>query len=201
MRKLLLPYIFFSFTLSVFSQAAPASTELEIKTQSNDVKARLIQPLRFVKVDQTELDFGTIILRTNIGGKVIMSADPVGLRSFESPSDLSGLAALNENGTNAKFAFTGEVGLGYLITVPNDGAITVAIYDAGGTASSEPNKTMNVNEFNFKIGPSNATDTSSIKISATPSENVFSVGASLTVGPSQTAGFYSGTYEVSMEYQ
>ena len=200
MRKLLLPYIFFSFTLSVFSQAAPASTELEIKTQSNDVKARLIQPLRFVKVDQTELDFGTIILRTNIGGKVIMSADPVGLRSFESPSDLSGLAALNENGTNAKFAFTGEVGLGYDITVPSDGEIIVAMYDTG-SASTEPNKTMNVNEFNFKIGPSNATDTSSIKISANTSENVFSVGASLTVGPSQTAGFYSGTYEVSMEYQ
>ena len=200
MRKLLLPYIFFSFTLSVFSQAAPASTELEIKTQSNDVKARLIQPLRFVKVDQTELDFGTIILRTNIGGKVIMSADLVGLRSFESPSDLSGLDALDASGTNAQFAFTGEEGLGYLITVPNDGAITVAIYDAGGTASSDANKTMAVNEFNFKLA-SGDTDTTNVQISGNSNENVFSVGASLTVGPSQTAGVYAGTYEVSMEYQ
>ena len=123
----------------------------------------------------TSLDFGQIA--ANTGGTVTVNAD----------SSVSKSGALISTGTRAPATFTvvGSKGASVVLTLPST---TATLTRSGGT------ETMDLSGFNSN--PNGA-----FQLDATTGSASFSVGGTLTVASAQAAGVYSGTFQVSVEYQ
>lgn len=120
------------------------------------------------------LAFGKFVARS--GGTVVVSA--TGVRSA------GGSVMLVPSGTGAaaQFAVSGDPNATYSITLPADGVVTLA---SGGNS-------MAVNAFTSSpslIGLLNAGGTDTV-----------SVGATLNVGSNQATGNYSGSFNVTVNY-
>lgn len=123
----------------------------------------------------TALDFGQIA--ANTGGTVTVNAD----------STVSKTGALVSTGTRAPATFTvvGSKGASVVLTLP---ASAATLTRSGGT------ETMSLSGWNSN--PNGA-----FQLDATTGAANFSVGGTLTVANAQVAGVYSGTFQVSVEYQ
>lgn len=123
----------------------------------------------------TALDFGQIA--ANTGGTVTVNAD----------SSVSKTGALVSTGTRAPATFTvvGSKGAIVALTLPSSAA---TLTRSGGT------ETMSLSGWNSN--PNGA-----FQLDATTGSSTFSVGGTLTVANAQVAGVYSGTFDVSVEYQ
>lgn len=111
------------------------------------------------------------------GGTVVISA--AGARSATGAVVLSSTNA----GGAASFDVSGDPNATYAITLPGSATITHSV---------DNTKTMSIGTFT-----SNPSGTGTL--SAGGAETV-TVGATLTVGNAQTTGSYSGTFDVSVEY-
>lgn len=111
------------------------------------------------------------------GGTVVISA--AGARSATGAVVLSSTNA----GGAASFTVSGDANATYAITLPNSATLT------HGTDNT---KTMSVGSFT-----SNPSGTGTLSGAGS---QTLSVGATLTVGNAQTTGSYSGTFDVSVEY-
>jgi Domain of unknown function (DUF4402) len=120
------------------------------------------------------MDFG------DVAGDVT-SATTVVLTTLGVTSSTDGASAA---GTPAAGVFnvTGAGTLSYSITLPADGTVTLG---GAGTA-------MAVNGFNHDAGGAPA---------LTGGTASFNVGATLTINANQTAGAYTGNYDVTVNYQ
>lgn len=121
------------------------------------------------------LDFGQIA--ANTGGTVTVNAD----------STVSKTGALVSTGTRAPASFTvvGSKGAMVAVTLPTSAA---TLTRSNGT------ETMSLSGWNSN--PNGA-----FQLDATTGSATFAVGGTLTVNPAQVAGVYSGTFNVSVEYQ
>jgi hypothetical protein len=121
--------------------------------------------------ETTSLNFGTITSSASAGTVVISTA---GARSVT-----GGVGELGGSPAAASFSVTGEGNNAFSISLPSSASLT-----GPGTA-------MTVNAIAHNAG-------------GTPSlsggSRTFSVGATLNVGASQTAGAYTGTYSVTVSY-
>lgn len=97
----------------------------------------------------------------------------------------SGTILLTSTTGAATFAVTGEGALTYAITLPSDG--TVSITTGGQTAP----ETMAVSTF---------TSNPSLTGTLTAGAQTLKVGATITTVASQVAGAYTGTFNVSVDY-
>ncbi|PLB86940.1 hypothetical protein C0T31_02470 [Dysgonamonadaceae bacterium] len=135
--------------------------------------ATIVAPISITKVDN--LQFGKIIKSTT-GGTVKIAASS----NANPPLYTGGLSAFT--GTNAvtaaSFTVNGEVGYTYSISLPSSINIT---HTDGST-------TMAVDDF---------TSTGGLLTGGT--ETLY-VGATLNVGPNQTSGTYTGTFNVTVAY-
>jgi len=122
----------------------------------------------------TALDFGAFSPST--GGTVTIATD--GARSSTGAVVLSS----TDTGNNGVFTVTGQASATYAITLPSDGTVTI---DSGANS-------MDVDTFT-----SNPSGTGTLSGGGSQTLNV---GATVTVGSSQAAGSYSGTFDVSVEY-
>lgn len=86
-------------------------------------------------------------------------------------------------GGAASFNVAGDANATYAITLPNNATITHSV---------DNTKTMSVGSFT-----SNPSGTGTLSGAGT---QVVNVGATLTVGNAQTVGSYTGTFDVSVEY-
>lgn len=111
------------------------------------------------------------------GGTVVISA--AGARSATGAVVLSSTNA----GGAASFSVTGDNNATYAITLPNSATITHGV---------DNTKTMSIGTFT-----SNPSGTGTLSAGGA---QTLSVGATLTVGNAQTTGSYSGTFDVSVEY-
>lgn len=121
------------------------------------------------------LDFG--LIAPNTGGTVTVNAD----------NTVSQTGALISTGTRvpAGFTVTGTNGATVVLTLPST---AVDLTRVSGT------ETMSLGGFNSN--PAGA-----FQLSPTTGQATFNVGGTLTVGANQVAGVYSGTFDVSVEYQ
>lgn len=119
----------------------------------------------------TDLDFGAFSPST--GGTVVIGTD--GSRSKTSAVVLSSTAT----GSRAQFTVSGTTNATYAITLP-----------ASATLTSGAN-TMSVGSF-----VSNPSGTGTL----TGGSEILYVGATVTVASAQAAGAYTGTFDVSVEY-
>jgi uncharacterized protein DUF4402 len=118
----------------------------------------------------TDLDFGKVAAGTGVGTVVMSNA---GLRTP------SGVLLPSTTGTVsvATFTVTGDAGASYSLTLPNSTTI-----NSGGDS-------MLVNAF-----------TSDSANTITGGSVVIHVGATLNVGASQPAGLYTGSFNVTVDY-
>ncbi len=118
-----------------------------------------------------DMDFGTMIPTANPGTVIVTTA---GGRTCSPDVDcLGGTPAA------ASFDVTGATGQAYFITLPASATLT-----SGGDS-------MNVDTFNHDAGGSPTLAGGS---------DTFNVGATLNVGATQAAGTYSGTFDVTANY-
>lgn len=139
--------------------------------------AEILQSLTLTA--DSALDFGQIA--PNTGGSVLLNAD----------NTVSQSGTLVWTGTRAPAGFTvsGTKGVNVVVTLPT---VASTLYLNGNTAS--PDK-MTLDGFN--ANPVAGV----VQLDATTGQANFQVGGRLTVGSAQTAGVYSGTFSVSVEYQ
>lgn len=121
------------------------------------------------------LDFGQIA--ANTGGSVTVNAD----------STVSKTGDLVSTGTRAPAIFTvvGSKGASVIVTLPTSAA---TLTRSGGT------ETMSLSGWN-------SNPNGGFQLDATTGAATFAVGGTLTVDNAQVAGVYSGTFDVSVEYQ
>ena len=149
------------------------------QSESGDAKVVIVDGLQIAKA--AALDFGSI--KANGGGECIMGLD--GTRTVTS-GDI--LLLGYSTGAAGTFAVSGTSGATYTITLPTT---DVTLENSAKDAS------MTVNTFTAESkSTSSATDG---KIDS-EGKDMITVGAKLTVLPSQKADTYTGTYTVTVAY-
>lgn len=150
--------------------ASPAFAD----TATADATAEVKIPIAITAGDS--LQFGEFAAETGgTGGTVVIGHD--GARSFTGDVMLIPTDA----GQAASFDVTGDSTYSYAITLPENGTVTLI--------SGE--NTMAVNDF---VSSAGATSTLS------DGSDSFTVGATLTVGAGQVPASYTGTFDVTVEY-
>jgi len=162
MRKLFILFIVLGgFAVNSFGQASTNGT----------ATAKLVTPIAISAT--RNLAFGTLA-RTTVAGSVTIANTAAGARTG-SNVDLVGTPTNN----SAEFSVTGEVATAYTVTLPSNGATTIA---SGAN-------TMGV-DFTLSAGAG----------ALTASPELFYVGGTLSVSATQPAGDYTGTFAVTVAY-
>jgi hypothetical protein len=141
--------------------------------------ARIIEHITLSYEDQP-LAFGSIIKDAD-GGTVIIAAETGNVSYTNLPEQLTTTTSA------AAFKVTGEVGYVFSLALPLDDVVVLT-----GPAGSTP---MSIDAFNSTI---NDDTNNTIPLGG---EVNFNVGATLTVNPSQMAGNYAGTFDVTVTYE
>lgn len=140
-------------------------------TQSANINALINNPIVLAKT--ADLDFGSI---TPSVAATTVIIDPAG--TVNGASTAIGLGGAPGA---AGFTVSGLALQSYAVTLPADGTIVL----------TGPGTDMAVDTF---------TDDATLAISAGGGPDAFGVGATLTVGANQTAGAYTGSFNVTVSY-
>jgi hypothetical protein len=143
-------------------------------TDTGTANARIVTPITIAET--TEMNFGDIQPE---GGATTVTLSTTGVATP------SGATVVTGSPSQGVFSVTGTEAATYSITLPADGTVQL----------TGPGPAMNVNGFNHNAGA-----TPVIGVGGTSTLNI---GAVLSVAGSatQTAGDYSGTYDVTVDYQ
>lgn len=144
---------------------------------SASASAVIISPLSITHVAGADLHFGVIWKGTTAG---VVTVSPANVRSSTGGVTLAMISPVN---TVASFTITGELGRAITITLPPSPA---------GITITDGTNNMTVN--NFQSTPASGTYTLA---GATTTLNV---GADLNVNADQPSGTYTGTFNVSVNY-
>lgn len=165
-----------------FALAALLTPSAYAEAMSGDAQIAVVTPLSFIQVD--DLHFGSIIASNTAGTVTITTAS---VRSAT-----NGIIVTGTGHQAARFAGMGTQNQRVRIRItPNSITLT------------GPGPAMTVD--NFITGPAPTLQ----QIGASPNYRIlpangifwFTVGARLSVGASQPAGTYSGTFSATLEYQ
>lgn len=127
--------------------------------------------------EQTQLNFGAIEMRT---GAAVIKLDPqTGIRSFVSGSGNVNLVT-SPTPTAGVFNITGEPNVSVTVTLPSSITLTGS---TGGT--------MTVNTFTKSVASPTLNSSGQLSLG---------IGANLNINASQTAGTYTGTYTLTINY-
>ena len=161
---------------------AAISSVAQAGTTSGDAQIAVVTPLSFIQVDN--LDFGTII-SGNTAGTVTLSGT-------NTRTATGGVVLVGNDHQSARFAGMGTVTRRVRIRItPNTITLT------------GPGPSMTVN--NFTINPQGTL----LQLGASPNYIIlplngvfwFRVGGRLSVGANQPPGYYSGTFNATLDYQ
>lgn len=131
------------------------------------------------------LSFGAFVAGT--GGSIVVA--PSGGRSRT-----GGVMLVPQGGiaTAAQFSVTGDAGATFAITLPADGTMVEL------TSGSN---TMAVHGFSSSPAVQSLPPDRIVRGTLTGGSQPLSVGATLTVGPAQTPGSYTGSFAVTVHYE
>lgn len=143
-------------------------------TTSATASATVVTPISISKT--VDMSFGNVAVKSDAGGTVVLDTND----GTSTTGDVT-LPATAGTITSASFGIAGEDGYTYAITLPT----TVNITDA---VSSE------IMELSSFTSAPDATGT------LTGGAEVLKVGATLTVGAGQVSGAYTGSFDVTVNY-
>lgn len=160
-------------TLAAASFATPARTQPVAAAETAQARVALIVPLTVVK--KTDMDFGYL---SAVGaGTAVLEPNANAL------STTGGVTAVGGNPTSAVFIGASQSSAVVNIKVPNQ---PITLTRVGGT------ETMRVDSFTLE-GQDKRT-------LARMSSFEFRVGGTLRVNANQAEGFYTGTFDVTVQY-
>jgi hypothetical protein len=167
----------FVFAIAILGFTAVSFGQASTTANSS---ANIILPITVLKT--ADLSFGNIAVGAT-GGTVIMT--PLAARSITGQVKLPDVKGTV---TAASFTIGGEGASAYTITLPSSSII----YTSGNAQQ------MTIDAYTSSLGVSNI---GAISGSAgTTGTQVVTVGATLNVSDAQTAGSYSGTFAVTVNY-
>ena len=171
MKKVLVTVI----AIAAFILSATAADNVANKTVSVQGKARIITPITLANTGSQALDFG-VIARGTTDATIVLSADAAPSRNV-----LTGDAVILTSApqTAAKFTVGGETGKTYAITIPST---TQTIISGANT--------LNINVFTCSNGATGTIGTN----------DIFYVGGTLAVPAAAVAASYTGTFNVTVNY-
>jgi hypothetical protein len=165
------------FTINLNAQSAAS--------KSTGANAKLLKAMTLAQGNP--LNFGSNLLSDNLGGTVILPSDS-NTRTYTGGVATS---AIGPAATNATYTVTGTALETYAVALPTTTTVT-------NVTAGDGLRTMDITSMlaRFNGAESDAT-TSTLASNGTDS---FSIGGTLTVGPDQIAGVYTGTFTVSVDY-
>jgi hypothetical protein len=147
---------------------------------STNVQAKLIVPL---SIEETSsLHFGTINVLGGEAGTVILPADSTE-RIF---SGVVG-SAVAPLASNAAYTVSGTKNVSYGVSLP----ASITVIESGGDAMTITNL-----KARFNATTEDGT-TSTLNVNGTDS---FKLGGTLTIAPNQIPGIYTGSFNISVDY-
>jgi hypothetical protein len=161
------------FTLAIIMVAFSLTAFGQGATVSANATATIIAPIAIT--NSTDLAFGNVAVSATLAGTVVLS--PLGVRT---PTAGVTLPAVTGTFSAATFSVTGSGASTYAITLP-----------ASITLTGVPSGTMTVDNFT-----SNPSGTGALTAGA----QTLTVGGTLNVGAAQAAGTYTGTFNVTVNY-
>ena len=161
---------------AALAAASLATSASAAATATATATAEVLQSLTLTA--DSALNFGQIA--ANTGGTVTVHAD----------STVAQTGSVVWTGTRAPagFTVTGSKGASVVVTLPTAAS---TLYLGGNPAATD---TMTLDSFD-------TTPAGAFQLDNTTGQANFTVGGRLTVGSAQAAGVYSGTFDVSVEYQ
>jgi hypothetical protein len=157
---------------SILAATGLATYQANAATATANGTATVMTPIAITT--DADLDFGAFSALT--GGTVAI--DSAGTRSATGSVVLSS----SEAGGAASFTVTGQADATYTITLPSTATITHSVDDT---------QTMTIDSFTSNPGTTGT---------LTAGTQTLAVGGTLTVASAQMAGSYTGTFDVSVEY-
>ena len=176
MKKILIVAIILMAGLTTNLMAQTSST-----VTGTTAGAKLIVPM--VLTQTAVMHFGTVNVLAGAGGSVTLSTANV--RSVVGGVALSVVAPLS---TNAAYNVTGTLSTTYAIVLP----ATITVTRAGNI------ETMTIGSLVARCASTGA-DGLIGTLSALGADN-FTVGGTLAIGAAQASGVYSGTFNVTVDY-
>lgn len=172
------------FTLAIAILGFTATSFAQTTTSSNastsaSASAYILKHIEITKGD--DLSFGGIIADGSADSDVKVFAD--GTATTYGTAKVSTITGAAGAVKPATFTVKGESGSTFAVTLPANDVVTIG----NGT------NTMKVKDFT-----SNLADAAAATL--TGGTNTFNVGATLVVGANQTAGDYTGTFNVIVNY-
>ncbi len=164
-----------------FGAATPGFAQVAAQ-KAGQAQVVIVTPLSFVTASQ--LNFGKLIAG-NLAGTVTL--DPNGTRTVS-----TGIIAVGNGTQVARFAGFGRSGQDVDIALSSN-----TIFLTG------PGTRMRVRDFTIGSTPTAVLSTVArrFRIASTNGAFLFPVGATLEVGARQAPGVYSGTYQITLQYQ
>ena len=156
--------------LSAATAMIAVSAQASAETASFDASATILEALVLAK--QADLAFASIVPDSTNAGTVVVSA--AGARTCDAALTCSGTVSA------ADFDVTGTSGATYSLTLPGSANITSGA------------NTMLVDTFTSSLTGGTGT--------LTGGSDSFQIGATLNVGANQAAGAYTGSFNVTVEY-
>lgn len=172
--KLHLTKIFFISAILYFAVSNVFADDATSKSATAPSKARVITPISLVNTDEQGLDFGVIAIGTSNSTVVVSATETV-------EADVSSGDAIVVTSTPqkaAKFTVSGEAEKTYIITLPESMAVLF------GTNS------LTVENFTCSNGEGGTIGT----------DDLFYVGAELSVPSTAIPGPYQGSFSVTVAY-
>lgn len=151
--------------------------------------ARIIVPMTLTELNS--LNFGTTNKQSGVAGSVVLSTADAS-RDFN--GGVSG-SLIGDAASNAVFNVTGSYDSSYSITLPT----SITVVEPGSMA-------MTINELKIRFSGAaadiaiNEGNNSISKTLNGSGNDSFRLGGKLNIASGQTAGLYSGTYSVTVDY-
>lgn len=143
-----------------------------VKATTTAGTANVLLRAAITLVESTQLDFGTI--EADVAGDTL---------TIDTTGNVTATGASVSSGTPASGAWTST----------GDALAAVTISFSAGDTLTGPGTAMALDTFTHDAGGTPAFDGTG--------NLAFNVGANLTIGAAQTAGTYSGSYDVTVDYQ
>jgi hypothetical protein len=160
-----------------------------LSTVNASAGATIIVPMTLT--EQNSLNFGTSNKKSGVAGSVVLSTTGAS-RTFN--GGVSG-SSIGDPASNAVFNVTGAYDSSYSITLPT----SITVVESGSM-------TMTINELKIRFSGSaediaiNEGTNSISKMLSGRGNDSFRLGGKLNIESEQMAGFYSGTYSVTVDY-
>lgn len=180
MKKLLIVFAVVLFTAGFANKVLGQAAVLV--TASNSAGGEIMAPLTLTA--DVALEFGKLAVSASTGGTVVLT--PAAVTTVSSTGGVSLMSGTTR--TSGKYTVGGTASYVYTITVPANGTVTI---------SDGASHSMAVSNFQFTsiASPTGTGGT----LTAGGTDN-FYVGATLTVGAAQAVGKYTGSFNVSVNY-